>query len=40
LIKAHWQDLIQRALSIQVGKVLPAMLVQKLGTHNRRKNLP
>jgi len=36
LIERHWQDLMQVVLSIQAGKVLPSMLLQKLGTHNRR----
>lgn len=39
LIEIHWRDLMQVALSIQAGKVLPSMLFQKLGTHNRRNKL-
>ena len=39
LIEKHWQDLMQVILSIQAGKVLPSMLLQKLGTHNRRNKL-
>ena len=30
---------MQVALSIQSGKVLPSMLLQKLGSHNRQNNL-
>jgi len=39
LIETHWQDLMQVVLSIQSGKVPPAMLLQKLGTKNRRNKL-
>ena len=31
LIERHWQDMMQVVLSIQAGKVLPSMLVQRLG---------
>ena len=39
LIERHWQDMMQVVLSIQAGKVLPSMLLRKLGTHNRKNNL-
>jgi TnpA family transposase len=39
LIEKHWPDLMQVVLSIQAGKVLPSMLLQKLGTHNRQNKL-
>jgi hypothetical protein len=31
LIERHWQDMMQVVLSIQAGKVLPSMLLQRLG---------
>ena len=37
LIHTHWQDLMQVAISIQQGKVLPSMLLRKL-RHDSRKN--
>ena len=39
LIKTHWKDLMQVVLSIQAGKVLPSMLLQKLGVHSRKSRL-
>jgi len=39
LIEDHWQDLMQVVLSIHAGTVLPSMLLQKLGSHNRRNKL-
>ena len=39
LIETHWQDLMQVVLSIQAGKVLPSMLLRKLGSHNRQNTL-
>ncbi|MCB0262303.1 MAG: Tn3 family transposase [Calditrichaeota bacterium] len=39
LIKKHWKDLMQVVLSIQAGKVLPSMLLQKLGVHSRKNKL-
>jgi TnpA family transposase len=39
LIERHWQDMMQVILSIQAGKVLPSMLLQKLGVHSRRNTL-
>lgn len=39
LIETHWQDMIQVVLSIQAGKVLPSMLLRKLGSHNRQNKL-
>lgn len=39
LIETHWQDLLQVVLSIQAGKVLPSMLLQKLGSYSRQNRL-
>jgi TnpA family transposase len=39
IIEAHWQDMMQVVLSIQAGKVLPSMLLRKLGSRNRQNRL-
>lgn len=39
LIQTHWKDMMQVALSIQAGKVLPSMLLKKLGTNSRKNKL-
>ena len=39
LIERHWPDMMQVVLSIQVGNVLPSMLLRKLGSHNRTNTL-
>jgi len=39
LIATHAQDMIQVVLSIQAGRVMPSMLLRKLGTYNRRSLL-
>jgi TnpA family transposase len=39
LIERYWQDMMQVVLSIQAGKVLPSMLLQKLGAYSRKSNL-
>jgi TnpA family transposase len=39
LIETHWQDLMQVVLSIQAGKVLPSMLLQKLGVYSKKNKL-
>ena len=39
LIERYWQDMMQVVLSIQAGKVLPSMLLQRLGVYSRRNNL-
>jgi TnpA family transposase len=39
LIERYWQDIMQVVLSIQAGKVLPSMLLQKLGVYSRKSNL-
>jgi hypothetical protein len=39
LITKHWPDMMQVALSIQVGRVLPSMLLRKLGTYSRKNRL-
>ena len=36
LIAMHARDMIQVVLSIQAGRVMPSMLLRRLGTHNRR----
>jgi TnpA family transposase len=38
-IERHWQDMMQVALSVQAGKILPSMLLRKLGSHNRKNKL-
>lgn len=37
LIVTHWQDLMQVAISIQQGHVMPSMLLRKL-RHDSNKN--
>jgi TnpA family transposase len=39
LIERYWQDMMQVVLSIQAGKVLPSMLLKKLGVYSRKSNL-
>ena len=39
LIERHWHDMMQVVLSIQAGKVLPSMLLQKLGVYSRQSTL-
>ena len=39
LIETHWQDIMQVVLSIQAGRVMPSMLLRKLGSHNRKGRL-
>jgi TnpA family transposase len=39
LIERFWLDMMQVVLSIQAGKVLPSMLLQKLGVYSRKSNL-
>jgi len=39
LIERHWPDMMQVALSIQAGHVLPSMLLQKLGVYSRQSSL-
>ena len=39
VIEAHWQDMMQVVLSIQAGKVLPSMLLRKLGSRSRQNRL-
>ena len=39
LIEMHWQDMMQVVLSIQAGKVLPSMLLRKLGSRYRKNKL-
>ncbi len=39
LIATHARDLFQVVLSIQAGRVMPSMLLRKLGTYNRKSLL-
>ncbi len=39
LIETHWPDMMQIVLSIQAGKVLPSMLLRKLGSKSRKNKL-
>jgi TnpA family transposase len=39
LIATHARDMIQVVLSIQAGRVMPSMLLRKLGTYNRKSLL-
>ena len=39
LIETHWQDLLQVVISIQEGRVLPSMLLRKLGTSSQKNRL-
>ena len=39
LLETHWPDLLQVALSIQAGRMLPSTLLRKLGTHSRKSRL-
>ena len=39
LIATHARDVIQVVLSIQAGRVMPSMLLRRLGTANRRGRL-
>jgi len=38
-IETHWKDFMQVVLSIQAGKVLPSMLLRKLGVKSRKNKL-
>jgi len=39
LLETHWPDLLQVALSIQAGRMLPSTLLRKLSTHSRKSRL-
>ena len=39
LIEKHWYDLMQVVISIHKGKVLPSIILQKLGIHGRKTKL-
>ena len=39
LIERHWPDMMQVVLSIHAGKVLPSMLLQRLGVYSRHSTL-
>jgi len=38
-LKTHWKDIMQVVLSIHAGKVLPSMLLRKLGVKSRKNKL-
>ena len=38
-IEKHWKDFMQVALSIHVGKVIPSMLLRRLGVHSKKNKL-
>jgi TnpA family transposase len=38
-IQSHWQDILQVVLSIKMGKVSSAVLLQKLGNYSRKNRL-
>ncbi len=38
-LETHWQDLMRVVLSIKAGKVLPSMLLRKLGNNSRKNRL-
>lgn len=39
LIETHWQDLMQVALSIKEGKLMPSTILRKLGNNSRKNRL-
>jgi len=39
LLEKHWTDLMQVVLSIRAGKLLPSMLLRKLGNESRKNRL-
>jgi TnpA family transposase len=39
LLNTHWQDLMQVVLSIRAGKILPSMILRKLGNYSRKNRL-
>ena len=39
LIETHWQDLMRVVLSIRAGKIMPSILLRKLGTYSRKNRL-
>jgi len=39
LIERYWPDMMQVVLSIHAGKVLPSLLLQKLGVYSRQSSL-
>ncbi|MEL6972531.1 MAG: transposase, partial [Bacteroidota bacterium] len=38
-IETHWKDIMQVALSVHVGKVIPSMLLRRLGVHSKKNKL-
>jgi TnpA family transposase len=39
VIERHWKELMQVVISIHAGKVLPSMLLRKLGSYSRKNSL-
>jgi TnpA family transposase len=39
LIRLHWQDMMQVAISIQAGKIAPSTLLKKLSSHSHKNSL-
>lgn len=38
-IEKHWKDIMQVALSVHAGKVIPSMLLRRLGVHSKKNKL-
>lgn len=39
LLNTHWKDLMRVVLSIKAGKILPSMILRKLGNYSRKNRL-
>jgi TnpA family transposase len=39
LIQTHWEDLMQMALSIKAGKLMPSTIFRKLNTYSRKNRI-
>lgn len=39
LLQTHWQDLMRVALSIKAGKLMPSVILRKLGSNSRKNKL-
>jgi len=38
-IEKHWKDIMQVALSVHAGKVIPSMLLRRLGVYSKKNKL-
>ncbi len=38
-IERHWKDIMQVALSVHAGKVIPSILLRRLGVHSKKNKL-